>query len=325
MPAVLPAYDDPSGKLEFRQRLGRCYELAGRFASHHDGVALIHGSIQGFGNPRIDHAWVELPDGNVWEPASGQVWDRAVFDVLYHPKVGQRFSHMDVLVNLCRERHWGPWDAPVRARTKGELKAGQPRRPVKEDQDLVAAFQHLHNQQRYGGPEDMFMKAYNPDVDLGTGLWRQSLELAGDLVHRSSYSGTSADFGGGGAAYGRCATLNKARTLLVRYQDKTFGAGVQEQLDNNYVYSQRHGFRGSRDEFRQRVRAAGERYAQAYERLVPVTYVQQLGRDIAIHTGRFEFAQAAPKLRELIRLLDRDDWERSYWTPLPGWRSSPTA
>lgn len=74
---IIEAYVDPNEGEPFKARLGRCYELAGRFASHNEDAILVHGSIQGFGKPRLDHAWVEI-DGGIWEPASGQLYQREV-------------------------------------------------------------------------------------------------------------------------------------------------------------------------------------------------------------------------------------------------------
>jgi hypothetical protein len=71
---------NPTADLSHRQRLGRCYELSGTIALHNPHVMLVHGSIQGFNFPRIAHAWVELPDGSVWEPVTNKVWHRPIFD-----------------------------------------------------------------------------------------------------------------------------------------------------------------------------------------------------------------------------------------------------
>lgn len=102
--------DSDSG-IPFKKRLGHCYELAGRFATNNQEATLVHGSIEGFGNPRIGHAWAEI-DGKVWEPASGRIWDRVVFDGLFNPKEDFRYDNEGVLVMSLRHGHWGPWDGP---------------------------------------------------------------------------------------------------------------------------------------------------------------------------------------------------------------------
>jgi hypothetical protein len=91
-------------------RLGRCYELAGEFALMGDeGVILVHGSIQGFGNPRLKHAWVELPNGSVWEPASNKEWDRQVFDRVFNPQADNKYDQLSVAKYCTQHEHWGPW------------------------------------------------------------------------------------------------------------------------------------------------------------------------------------------------------------------------
>lgn len=68
----------------------------------------MHGSIQGFGKPRIDHAWVEV-DGQVWEPAGGQLLDRRVFDAIFNPVEEQWYDHNAVLSLSLERGTWGPW------------------------------------------------------------------------------------------------------------------------------------------------------------------------------------------------------------------------
>jgi hypothetical protein len=82
---------NPTTNLSHRQRLGRCYELSGLIALHNPHVTLVHGSIQGFNYPRIAHAWVELPDGSVWEPVTNKVWHHSIFDGFYRAEVTVRY------------------------------------------------------------------------------------------------------------------------------------------------------------------------------------------------------------------------------------------
>ena len=102
------AAHNPNADLPFKDRLGRCYELAGRYATSNPEGTLVHGSIEGFGKPRLEHAWVDQGE-TVWEPTSGKEWPAGVFDQLFNPQEDVRFSHEDVLKNTLRFRHWGPW------------------------------------------------------------------------------------------------------------------------------------------------------------------------------------------------------------------------
>jgi|GEM_PF-2928502 len=100
---------NPTADLTHRQRLGRCYELSGLIALHNPHVTLVHGSIQGFNFPRIAHAWVELPDGSVWEPVTNKVWHHSIFDGFYRPQVTIKYDHQAICRLCARYEHWGPW------------------------------------------------------------------------------------------------------------------------------------------------------------------------------------------------------------------------
>lgn len=97
-------------------RLGRCYELAGIYVLEgDDGLTLVHGSIQGFGNPRLKHAWVELPSDCVWEPATNKKWSKRTFELVFNPVVDVKYDHPALARNTVLFEHWGPWDpAPQR-------------------------------------------------------------------------------------------------------------------------------------------------------------------------------------------------------------------
>lgn len=144
---LIEALVNPNADEPFNKRLGRCYELAGRLASHNEDAVLVHGSIQGFGNPRIDHAWVELENGNVWEPASNQEWDRRVFNEMFNPRVNKKFDYESVLKANLQYSHWGPWDGtepPVESRSAtspgtGSYRRGSPRRTGRQSYGKVSS------------------------------------------------------------------------------------------------------------------------------------------------------------------------------------------
>lgn len=121
----LSAFYNPNEKEPLKQRLGRCYELAGRLASNNDHATLIHGSIQGFGNPRIDHAWVEI-NGQIWEPCTNKLWEPQVFNVVWNPIENQRFSSEQVNIHILKEEHWGPWDGTVPSKRDGQVESDFP-------------------------------------------------------------------------------------------------------------------------------------------------------------------------------------------------------
>lgn len=97
----------------FDKRLARCFELATKAAAYGapDGSTLVNGSIQGFDNPRISHAWVELPDGTVWEPITRDIIDPRIWKAVYRPVEDVRYSRDEVFQNMAAFAHYGPWDA----------------------------------------------------------------------------------------------------------------------------------------------------------------------------------------------------------------------
>jgi hypothetical protein len=103
---------NPDGNVPHKKRLGRCYELAGNLALHNPETQLIHGSIQGFGAPRIPHAWVVLPDGSIWEPATNKVWEKPIFYGFFNAIVRKRYDQQTFMRMMVRHEHWGPWDNP---------------------------------------------------------------------------------------------------------------------------------------------------------------------------------------------------------------------
>lgn len=97
-------------------RLGRCYELAGRYVSHHPEAILVHGHIwnpwnrngTGMGFTDIDHAWVE-ENGRIYDVVMDKWWDKVLWDQLFNAKEFQRYSYEQVLKSMVRNKHWGPW------------------------------------------------------------------------------------------------------------------------------------------------------------------------------------------------------------------------
>jgi uncharacterized protein YdaT len=108
-----------SGKSDddISNRLGRCYELSGKYTSDHAGSTLVHGSIQGFGHPRIGHAWVVTKSGDIWEPATNQTYPEPVFDAIFHPQIDKTYSQSEALEQMVQHETYGPWDTEKSAET----------------------------------------------------------------------------------------------------------------------------------------------------------------------------------------------------------------
>jgi hypothetical protein len=100
--------------------LGRCYELAGRECvnlegritgtNKDDGRLLVHGTIQGGGAPPLAHAWVQWPDGTVYEPATDSFYTHKTFMANFHPTPLVTYSQSDAAKEMVTSGHYGPWD-----------------------------------------------------------------------------------------------------------------------------------------------------------------------------------------------------------------------
>lgn len=100
-------------------RLGRCYELSGRYilnnadVGRHYGDKLVHGSIQGGNNPRIGHAWVVTNNGKtVYEPATNKEWDADIFNHYFNAVPAKEYNFIDAMREMASNGHWGPWGTP---------------------------------------------------------------------------------------------------------------------------------------------------------------------------------------------------------------------
>ena len=93
-------------------RLGRCYELAGRYVSEHPEAVLVHGKLVnrfGRGHPEIDHAWVEIGD-KIFDPVMDKMWPKDLYEQLFNATIYHRYTFKQVLKMSLRHEHWGPWE-----------------------------------------------------------------------------------------------------------------------------------------------------------------------------------------------------------------------
>lgn len=96
---------------------GTCYRDAWRYVMHHTDAVLVHGAAISLGK-RINHAWVELPDGTVWEPASQAIFPIEKFYQLVDPIVEDRYTSDEAASMLSVGKH-GPWNAEERMKHIG--------------------------------------------------------------------------------------------------------------------------------------------------------------------------------------------------------------
>lgn len=116
------AYNDAHNLNEAKNpRLGRCYELSGRYVVEHPSEAaiLVHGTvINPFKNklhttgekllPKIDHAWVEV-DGDIYDPVMDITWQKNVYEDFFKAETTKKYTYRELLPILDKEGNWGPW------------------------------------------------------------------------------------------------------------------------------------------------------------------------------------------------------------------------
>jgi hypothetical protein len=92
-------------------RLGKCYELSGRYVSVHPHSILVHGTlINPFnkGHPVLDHAWVEI--GNeIFDPVMDKTWPKQVYESLFKVKIEKKYTYDEVIKMMDTHSNWGPW------------------------------------------------------------------------------------------------------------------------------------------------------------------------------------------------------------------------
>jgi len=96
---------------------GTCYPDAWRYVMQHPEAVLVHGTAISLGK-RISHAWVELPDGTVWEPSSQAILPIERVYALVDPIVEDRYTADEAAHMLSVGKH-GPWSAEERMKYIG--------------------------------------------------------------------------------------------------------------------------------------------------------------------------------------------------------------
>ena len=140
-----------TGDDSFEGRLGRCYELSGRYVAYEEPSAtLVHGTIQGMGHPALGHAWAEMPNGDVWEPATNRLWPGPAFKGMFNPTVSRRYSHDEVMRHILDTEHWGPWDATIGAKewARNNVAGKKGFQPVSSDEG-AAVHGYIQGSRRY--------------------------------------------------------------------------------------------------------------------------------------------------------------------------------
>lgn len=92
---------------------GTCYQDAFRYLKeHYEDAILVHGTAQRItreGIGRTGHAWVELPDGTIWEPENKMIITREQFEIS-KPEVIKRYTFTAAALAVLKHSHYGPWE-----------------------------------------------------------------------------------------------------------------------------------------------------------------------------------------------------------------------
>ena len=88
--------------------LGQCYRVAASYVIDNGGT-LVHGLIRNDVGD-VGHAWVELPERDIYEPTTDTVMPMSVFRHLYHPYGLARYKRDEILAMTLTHKQWGPWD-----------------------------------------------------------------------------------------------------------------------------------------------------------------------------------------------------------------------
>lgn len=166
---------------------GTCYSDAWRFLVKQGEGFLIHGSVQLSAEaPRINHAWVELTTGWVWEPQTKSYFTIEDFKI-NSPIEHHRYTVEEAAIMLARVGKHGPWTGEERA---AWLRGSNPTsRKAQLDQQGREITARLGNGINYYGPwlpygeEGEFMgHFFQDDAVTGTSFVASTYEEAKEAL-----------------------------------------------------------------------------------------------------------------------------------------------
>ena len=102
--------DDPNPEADFDTRNSWCYRYAAEYVVSNPEASLLHGEVQISPRvPAINHAWAQLPNGDVFEPNTGHRMTGQEFNDFFNPTVEAEYDGERVREELVDNRTWGPW------------------------------------------------------------------------------------------------------------------------------------------------------------------------------------------------------------------------
>lgn len=184
------------------------------------------------------------------------------------------------------------------------------------------AFEKLANEQR-GKPESLMLIDNNPGLKWASGLYTWCLEHTGDLINRAAKTENT----GGGVGWGMGAVGEKVDKLYKQaHHSYGFEKDIFEQIERNrkfYIEKGEINESLSLEECIDQVKKAGQIYANAYKKLVPLTKLQKWGKLAAIALGEMDWKFYRTILYNMKTTVDLPDeeYKRKYLTLLPEYQS----
>lgn len=97
----------------YRNRQGRCFELAGNCLMDSDESSdwrLVHGEIDNLNSSRrMTHAWLRRGD-LVYDPVLNEFHHEPRYARAHNAVARATFSKSETAKMVLSQRHWGPWD-----------------------------------------------------------------------------------------------------------------------------------------------------------------------------------------------------------------------
>ena len=94
-------------------RPGKCFEDAegiimnGRLNA---GLVLVHGKCLGPDGAHIDHAWLDVPGGLIYDPVLGRIYPWQIYKRTIKAIADHRYTMTQVLEMLKHSDTFGPWN-----------------------------------------------------------------------------------------------------------------------------------------------------------------------------------------------------------------------
>ena len=114
-------HEDVRALRRIRKRKGRCYELTVKALTSDDpeavGARLVHGTVSAalgrMNHPypwiRMDHAWIVLADGRIYDPVLDKYFTASEFKKKVLAVAKRTYTRRQLVDMVANSGHSGPW------------------------------------------------------------------------------------------------------------------------------------------------------------------------------------------------------------------------